>query len=54
MGHVISAIQSKGGAGKSTLIIAIASLLAKDGERVSIIDTDIQRTAETWGSPSVL
>lgn len=44
MAHVISAIQQKGGVGKSTLLCALALLLSRDGARVVIIDTDRQKT----------
>lgn len=44
MAHVISAIQQKGGVGKSTLLCALALLLSRDGARIVIIDTDRQKT----------
>ena len=44
MAQVISAIQQKGGVGKSTLLCALALLLSRDGTRVVIIDTDRQKT----------
>jgi len=48
MTQVISAIQEKGGAGKTTLLAALGSLMAADGLKVAMIDTDPQRHLETW------
>lgn len=54
MGQVISVVQSKGGAGKSTLVVALACQLAGEGAKVSIIDTDKQCTAEKWAKHDVV
>lgn len=48
MAQVISAIQEKGGVGKSTLLCALAARLAKDGAKVVIVDTDPQKTCLKW------
>ena len=48
MTQVISVVQEKGGAGKTTLLTVIASLMADDGARVAVIDTDPQRHLEAW------
>lgn len=48
MGQVISILQSKGGAGKSTLAIALAGLVAAEGARIAIVDTDRQASAAKW------
>ena len=48
MAQVISAVQEKGGAGKTTLLATLASLLADDGIRVAVIDTDPQGHLEAW------
>lgn len=48
MAQVISAVQEKGGAGKTTLLATLASLMAEDGLKVAVIDTDPQRHLETW------
>lgn len=45
---IITAANSKGGSGKSTLIIILASALAESGASVSVIDADPQRTIGKW------
>lgn len=50
--QVITAIQEKGGTGKTTLICMLASLMAEDGARVAIIDTDPQQTAIDFAKAS--
>lgn len=45
---VICAANPKGGAGKSTTVLAIASVLAHEGASVSIIDTDKNRPHTDW------
>lgn len=44
MAQVIAAIQQKGGVGKSTLLCALALVLARAGEKVLVVDTDRQHT----------
>jgi chromosome partitioning protein len=46
--QVISTVQQKGGAGKSTLIMLIASLMVADGAKIAIIDTDPQKHIFEW------
>lgn len=46
----ILVINRKGGAGKSTLAISIASLYAHNGKKTEIIDLDPQETSYYWGS----
>lgn len=53
MGQIIAAAQEKGGAGKSTMIVMLASQLVKDGAKVAILDVDAQKTAHTWAKKSV-
>jgi len=48
MAQIISAIQSKGGAGKSAMLCCLAGLLVGEGSNVLIIDTDPQATSTTW------
>lgn len=48
MTQVITGLQQKGGAGKSTLICTLASLLAEDNAKVLIVDTDEQKSCSTW------
>ena len=45
---IITAANSKGGSGKSTLIIVLASALAESGATVSVIDADPQLTIGKW------
>jgi len=45
---VIAAANSKGGAGKSTLIMVLACALAEHGASVTVIDADPQRTIGGW------
>ncbi len=50
MSQVISLIQEKGGSGKSTLLAGLSSLMANEGDRVLIIDTDPQQTISKWAA----
>ena len=45
---VISFINQKGGVGKTTLSINVASYLARKGHKVLLIDADKQQSASTW------
>tara|TARA_B100000678_G_scaffold265555_1_gene249764 strand:+ start:4504 stop:5235 length:732 start_codon:yes stop_codon:yes gene_type:complete len=47
---IITAANSKGGSGKSTLIIVLASALAESGASVSVIDADPQLTIGKWAA----
>lgn len=46
--QVISAVQEKGGAGKTTLIESLAALMVGDGARVVVIDTDDRKNLYRW------
>ncbi|NRA87672.1 MAG: ParA family protein [Rhizobiales bacterium] len=46
--QIISAIQRKGGAGKSTMLQSLAVSLANDNAKVVIIDTDPQMSCMKW------
>ena len=46
---VISFSTSKGGSGKTTLCIALAGVLANEGGKVAMIDTDPQQSLMEWG-----
>jgi len=48
MTQIISVVQQKGGAGKSTLISCLAVKMAQDGARVVIVDTDPQGHCVEW------
>jgi chromosome partitioning protein len=47
---IITAVNQKGGAGKSTLSMQVAGTMAKDGWRVIVIDADPQGTATRWAA----
>ncbi|MDF3472419.1 ParA family protein, partial [Sulfitobacter sp. M57] len=47
---IISFLNQKGGVGKTTLSVNVASCLARQGHRVLLIDADKQGSATTWAS----
>jgi chromosome partitioning protein len=47
---IISVINQKGGAGKTTIATNLASGIAKRGAKVILVDTDIQGSARDWHS----
>src|SRR3954468_24983366 len=49
-GHVVVVGNLKGGSGKSTLVINLASALAEVGRRVAILDCDAKGPASAWRS----
>lgn len=49
---IYAAVNSKGGAGKSSMLIAFASALHHQGKRVRILDLDAQGTLARWLNPS--
>lgn len=48
VGKVITVAQQKGGAGKTTLAVNLATLLMKQGQRVALLDTDPQGSLGRW------
>ncbi|WP_282610875.1 ParA family protein [Pelagibius sp. Alg239-R121] len=46
--QIITAVQQKGGAGKSTMISCLAAAMSDDGAKVLIIDTDPQESCVEW------
>jgi chromosome partitioning protein len=48
--RVLSFLHQKGGTGKSTLSIGVASSLAATGARVLLLDADYQGTSSEWGN----
>ncbi|WP_057462195.1 ParA family protein [Pseudovibrio sp. POLY-S9] len=53
MTRTISVIQKKGGCGKSTLIISLASILAGEGHNVIIPDTDTLHSSSLWAQQEI-
>ncbi len=51
---IISFASSKGGVGKSTCCAAIAAKLGQDGDRVLVLDLDLNQTVARWGRKSKL
>ena len=53
---IVALISQKGGAGKTTLAVHLASRAAADGKTTAIIDLDPQATAASWetGEPQTL
>jgi chromosome partitioning protein len=47
---VFAVINQKGGAGKTTIALNLASALAETGARVLLIDADPQQTAQDWAA----
>ena len=45
---IVLALWGKGGAGKTSTAIALASLAAAEGRRTIILDADPQRSASEW------
>ena len=48
MTQIITAIQEKGGTGKTTLICSLAAIFNSDNARILIIDTDPQDGSSNW------
>jgi chromosome partitioning protein len=46
--QTLAFLSQKGGSGKTTLAVHIAVAAQEDGERVVIVDTDLQKSATTW------
>lgn len=48
---IISVVQRKGGAGKTTVAINVAGDFIRRGHTVSVVDADPQASAHTWSLP---
>jgi len=48
--QIISLIARKGGVGKTTLAVNLASEMAAEGARVHVLDADPQRSASVWAA----
>ena len=46
--QTLAFLSQKGGSGKTTLAVHIAVAAQENGERVVIVDTDLQKSATTW------
>jgi chromosome partitioning protein len=54
MSYIIAVAQPKGGVGKTTLAVSVASELHRRGNAVAVIDADPQRSACQWAAPGNL
>lgn len=50
--HVVSVLSEKGGAGKSTIAVNLATAFHLSGTETLVIDVDPQATARDWGAAS--
>lgn len=50
--HVVSVLSEKGGAGKTTIAVNLASAFHRAGTSTLIVDADPQATARDWGAAS--
>jgi len=50
MALVIAVVGLKGGIGKSTIAVNVATCLHRDGHRVLLVDTDAQGTSSMWSA----
>lgn len=49
---VLTVASTKGGAGKTTIVMALAGTLASEGLRVAVVDADPNRAYASWaGGP---
>jgi chromosome partitioning protein len=47
---ILTVASTKGGAGKTTMVMALAGTLAAEGLRVAVVDADPNRAYATWAS----
>jgi chromosome partitioning protein len=47
---IVTVASTKGGAGKTTIIMALAGTLAAEGLRVAVVDADPNRAYASWAS----
>lgn len=46
--HIITVASTKGGVGKSTFILNLATIMLQQGQKVAILDADSQNTISKW------
>ncbi len=51
---ILSFASSKGGVGKSTTCAALAAKLAQDGDRVLVLDLDLNQTVARWAKKAAM
>jgi len=51
--RIIAVANQKGGVGKTTLTMAVAGTLSEWGQRVLVVDADLQGTASRWWADAV-
>lgn len=47
---IISVVNQKGGAGKTTIAVNLCAALAAEGKRILLLDADPQQTAQDWAA----
>jgi chromosome partitioning protein len=47
---IISVVNQKGGAGKTTIALNLSAALAAEGKRILLVDADPQQTAQDWAA----
>lgn len=48
--NILTVASTKGGAGKTTIIMALAGTLAAEGLRIAVVDADPNRAYSSWAA----